>query len=363
MEQTPHQAKYRLCCDEILQYIKRNSLSPGDRLPTEPQLTEMLGVSRITVRRAVSELEARGLLKKVQGSGTFLTAPASRSLPLSSIPLIIPGDRTDSALLSLIQGAGECLAQFDCRVVSYFAHYGGEDEKKILTQLYAEGARCVMVFPADDRVNRHLFPQLERQGMEIVYLGRKPTYASGSFVGPDDVSGGYQAVSHLISRGYSRIAFLSASPAATAHSISGRLLGYRQALEENGLPFDQSYVRCVEDGESFADVLAQLMALQPRPDAFFCVNDITAVELMYRLEPYQLPGRPRTAVIGFDNSSILKSLPFSLSTIEQSFYSMGYEAAGIAAGILTDKPSCAIHKILPVKLIIGQTTPQKEIAI
>lgn len=360
MSESKHpQAKYQLCCDEIMQYIQRNHLAEGDRLPTEPQLTQMLGVSRITVRRAVSELEAAGILKKVQGSGTFLAAPPSRQLSQASIPLVIPGDSTDNALLSLIQGAGDCLAQFGCRTANYFANYGGGDERRILSQLAAEGTKCVLIFPSDDRVNRHLFPTLEQQGMDFVYMGRKPTYASGSFVGPDDVSGGYQAANHLIRRGYSRIVFLSSSPASVAHSIPHRLLGYRQALEEHGISFDERYVRCIEEGENFADVLSQLMSLEPKPDAFFCVNDVTAVELMYRLEPYQVPGQPRLAVIGFDNSSILRSLPFALSTIEQSFYTMGYEAARTAVQILTDKPPFAVHKVLPVKLIDRETTPPK----
>lgn len=354
-----NQAKYQQCLEKIRRYIQVNHLVEGDRLPTEPQMMEALGVSRITVRRAVSELEAQGVVKKIQGSGTFLSAPPTLHLSQPAIPLVIPGDSSDSALLSLIQGAGDCLAKYGCRTTNYFANYGGEDEARILRQLAAAGEKCVLVFPADDRVNRHLFPELERQGMKFVYMGRRPTWSSGSFVGSDDVSGGYQATCHLIGQGYSRIAFLSSAPAATARSIPGRMLGYRQALEEHGLAYDEAYIRCVEDEENFADVLAEMMSLNPRPDAFFCVNDMTAVELLYRLEPYQIPGRPKIAVVGFDNSSILKSLPFALTTVEQSFYRTGYEAAETAVQILTHNPAFAVHKILPVKLIVRETTPRK----
>lgn len=353
------QAKYQQCLEKIKRYINVNHLVEGDRLPTEPQMMEALGVSRITVRRAISELEAQGVVKRIQGSGTFLSAPPTLHLSQPAIPMVLPGDNSDNGLLSLIQGAGDCLAKYSCRTTNYFANYGGEDEERILRQLAAAGEKCVMVFPCDDRVNRHLFPELERQGMKFIYLGRRPTWSSGSFVGSDDVSGGYQAVCHLVEQGYSRIAFLSGAPASTAHSIPGRLLGYQQALEAHGLPYNEAYVRCVEDHENFADVLADMMALEPRPDAFFCVNDITAVELMYRLEPYQIPGQPRTAVVGFDNSSILKSLPFALTTVEQSFYQTGYEAAETAVQILTHDPAFAVHKILPVKLIVRDTTPRK----
>ena len=46
---------------------------PDGRLPTEPQLCERFDVSRITVRRAVSDLEAMGIVQRQQGRGTFVT--------------------------------------------------------------------------------------------------------------------------------------------------------------------------------------------------------------------------------------------------------------------------------------------------
>lgn len=357
-EASQNQTKYQQCCDSILQYIKDNHLTEGDRLPTEPQLIEMLGASRITVRRAISELEAGGVVKKVQGSGTFVAAPPVPQAAQTAIPLIIPGNSTDNALLTLIQGAGDYLAQFGAHPTTYFAH-SGEEEQKIITQLVADGEKCIMLYPFSGQVNQLFFPRMERQGIEFIYMGRRPVYTSGSFVGPDDISGGYQAARHLLDQGYSQIAFISATPEGEARSITMRIRGMRQALEESGFPVDSRYIRCVEEGETFADVLEQLMSLTPAPDAFFCSNDITAVELMYRLGQYQVPGQSKIAVIGFDNSSILKSLPFSLSTIEQSFYRTGYEAARSAMKILTNKPDFAVCKILPVMLIPRDSTPKK----
>lgn len=51
--------------------------TPGDRLPTEPELCAEFGVSRITVRRAVEDLIGEGLLVRQQGRGTFVTEPPS----------------------------------------------------------------------------------------------------------------------------------------------------------------------------------------------------------------------------------------------------------------------------------------------
>jgi GntR family transcriptional regulator len=51
--------------------------SPGDRLPTEPKLAEMLGVSRATLREAMRTFETQGLIQRRQGVGTFVVHPSS----------------------------------------------------------------------------------------------------------------------------------------------------------------------------------------------------------------------------------------------------------------------------------------------
>ncbi len=64
--------KYRRTMDLILRLIDEESLEPGDRLPPEPALAQRTGVSMITIRRAIGELVARGVLTRQQGKGTFV---------------------------------------------------------------------------------------------------------------------------------------------------------------------------------------------------------------------------------------------------------------------------------------------------
>lgn len=64
--------KYQRTMDLILRMIDEEGLAPGDRLPTEAELTQLAHVSMITVRRAIGELVARGVLTRQQGRGTYL---------------------------------------------------------------------------------------------------------------------------------------------------------------------------------------------------------------------------------------------------------------------------------------------------
>lgn len=61
--------------DAIRADILRGTLGPGDRLPSEAALIARFGVSRITVRQALAELQSTGLVQTVNGKGSYVTRP------------------------------------------------------------------------------------------------------------------------------------------------------------------------------------------------------------------------------------------------------------------------------------------------
>jgi len=66
---------YVQIADSLLDRIESGRLLPGDRLPPERELSDGLGVNRLTLRRALRVLESQGLLIRRQGSGTFVADP------------------------------------------------------------------------------------------------------------------------------------------------------------------------------------------------------------------------------------------------------------------------------------------------
>ena len=76
-------AKYATVRAHLLDLI-RDRLEPHQRLPTERQLCADLGVSRLTVRRAVEQLAGEGVVYRIQGSGTYVAEPAIRKRELLS---------------------------------------------------------------------------------------------------------------------------------------------------------------------------------------------------------------------------------------------------------------------------------------
>ena len=63
--------------DDLRRSIEKRTLGANGRLPSEPELARRMGVSRATIRHAVTELEEAGFVRRRQGRGTFVTGQAT----------------------------------------------------------------------------------------------------------------------------------------------------------------------------------------------------------------------------------------------------------------------------------------------
>lgn len=99
---------YRKVKRHILERIAARALAAGAQVPSENELTRELGVSRMTAHRALRELTAEGVLRRVQGAGTFVAAvkPESALFEVRNIAeeIAARGGRHSAEVLHL--GAG-----------------------------------------------------------------------------------------------------------------------------------------------------------------------------------------------------------------------------------------------------------------
>lgn len=72
IERTPKTPIYQSIMKHITQNIQNGQLLPGQKLPSERKLASIIGVNRSTIVRVMAELEAKGIIKRQQGSGTMV---------------------------------------------------------------------------------------------------------------------------------------------------------------------------------------------------------------------------------------------------------------------------------------------------
>lgn len=88
---------YQYIVDQIQQQIYNGELKKGDKLPSEKELTELLNVSRTSVREALRALEVTGLIESKQGEGNYISGSMEDSLlePLKAIFMLNQGTKKD----------------------------------------------------------------------------------------------------------------------------------------------------------------------------------------------------------------------------------------------------------------------------
>jgi len=153
---------------------------------------------------------------------------------------------------------------------------------------------------------------------------------------PDDLGGGYAAVKYLLDKGHRRIGFINHVenvPAATE-----RLIGYKSALQDHGIPFDPELVAYTEgDLDNGYPGARQLLQKKNRPTALFCFNDRTAMGAYNAIRNMNFKIPEDVAVVGFDNQEIIAAQLYpALTTMELPHYHMGVWAVQKLVEMIAD---------------------------
>ncbi len=178
-----------------------------------------------------------------------------------------------------------------------------------------------------------------------------------SMAGADHELGGYLATSHLITLGCNRIAFLNGSPQYSGSS--SRMLGYRRALEEAGLPLQEQLLYEGNYSRSSGYRMAEQVAADlGRMDALFAANDRMALGLIQGLRDHGCTVPDDLPIIGYDDSDAARFSEPMLSTIRVPFREIGRQASDALLGQVQrdDEPHVRFQIELPVELVVRRSS-------
>ncbi|NLW86155.1 MAG: substrate-binding domain-containing protein [Planctomycetes bacterium] len=153
---------------------------------------------------------------------------------------------------------------------------------------------------------------------------------------PDEIGGGRLATETLLKHGHRRVGFVNV--AAKEPAPLGRLEGYRQALANYGIPYDEALVRFIEEpfegiATSTYDCVLSLLQMSDPPTGIFCFNDMMALGAYDAVRKSNLRIPEDVAIVGFDNVEILAAqIHPPLTTIELPVFEMGQLAVRMLLG-------------------------------
>ena len=176
------------------------------------------------------------------------------------------------------------------------------------------------------------------------------------YVSVDDFAAAQKAVNYLISTGHRKIAFVN-GPSYYKYAKE-RLRGYLSALEQAGLPCNESWI--VQSSAIKFDMalssVTQLLNLPERPDAFFTVSDVYAAAVVRAAQQLGLNVPREVAVVGFDNLDIAKMTNPAITTINQPKFQLGFTACEMLLDRIDNPESPLQHVLLDTELIVRQST-------
>jgi GntR family transcriptional regulator, arabinose operon transcriptional repressor len=364
--------KHQVVFEYLNNGIQAGTFKPGDRLPSEAELGKMFDASRITVAKAVLELQRMNLVSRRPGAGTHVQSSQKPDgytfgllIPELGLTEIFepichgmmrsPFARPDSLLWGNPSGAAGGNGNGSASALA--------EEAEHMAQ-YFIGQRVSGVFFAPlelvaerNAVNRRIARALDRARIPTVLLDRcylpYPERSAHDLVGIDNRRTGYVITEHLIKLGARRLRFVA--EVNSAETVDARVAGFREALNRNGLrperepewrgdPQDVDDVRRMMEPEGGA-----------APEGIVCANDVTAARLMQSLMGLGFRVPEDVRIVGIDDVRYASLLTVPLTTMQQNCAAIGVTAMATMLERLAH-PELPTREIsLPTKLVVRRS--------
>jgi LacI family transcriptional regulator len=323
-------------------------------------VARLAGVSTATVSRVVNGrygvsastiAQVRSAIERL-GYEPSLGAASLRSSRTNVLGLVTHSFQSYTA--EVLKGVMDALTQSGFDLIIYadsdlYGQYSEGWEQRHLTRLagtLTDG--CIVVTPWGD----------VRSSTPVVVIDPARDSTAPS-VTADNLAGATAVVEHLLGLGHRRIGFIAGrSSLAAAWS---REEGYRRALVEAGVPVDPALIGRGDFNPESAVPLARVLLDRPdRPTAIFAASDGMALEVLKIAKELGLDVPGDLSVVGFDNIPESALAEPGLTTVDQSMYRLGFEAARMLKSLVTGEWEGPRQILLPTRIVVrGSTAPPR----
>ncbi|MCE7071482.1 LacI family transcriptional regulator [Dyadobacter sp. CY327] len=337
---------------------------------TIKDIAKALGLSTSTVSRALRNSyeinpETKKLVMEYAERMNYRPNPIALSLRDSkskSIGVIIP-EIANHFFSQLINGIESIAYNLGYHVVIFQSHESYEREVANTNYLVSRKVDGLLISLSSLTTNLFHFQDLMERGLPIVFLDRVPNDIETHKVVVDNFAGSYEATEHLIKTGRKRIAHLT-SPIYLSITTE-RLAGYKQALEDYGLPFDESYVKYCYHGGKVAEeneaAVQEMLEMPEPPDAIFTASDRLTTGCMSVFQKHNIKVPEQIAIVGFTNISVAELLNPPLTAVVQPAMEMGQQAVELLIRLIEHPQKTDVFETRSLKtsLIIRESTAGK----
>ena len=332
-------------------------------------IAESLNLSSATVSRGLKDHPAirketkKRIVEKAKEMGYRHNHFASnlRRNRTNTIGVIVP--RLNSYFMSsVIAGIEKVVSEAGYNlVISQSLESGKKETVNIKTMFNTRVDGLLLSLAYDTEDASHLKIILDKN-IPLVFFDRVFEHPLCTSVVIDNYAAGYAMTEHLLSQGCKRIAHITASQKRNVYAE--RLAGYKQALADWNIPFDEKLIFVNNLGETACmEAIQSILQMDPLPDGIFSSNDSSAVICVRELKKAGIRIPEQIAVAGFNNEPISTVIEPNLTTVNYPGQEMGEVCASILIRKLAKPENADLNRVvLRHKLIIRDSTQRDQAA-
>ncbi|WP_123041418.1 GntR family transcriptional regulator [Cohnella candidum] len=381
--------------DHFKEQIVSGVLRTNDKIPSEKELMEQFGVSRITVANALVQLAKEGWIHRIPGRGSFVkevpadaddsrgrgdysslwTGIADGSVmpehsgnrkKIKTIGLIIP-TVVDFFAIRLINGINEVLKKHGYHLYVALSNNDIDTEKNLILESIADGTSGLIIFPSDAETYNEEILALKTKKYPFVLIDRYLAGIETNFVCTDSQKGAQLALDHLWDLGHRDIAICSDTPLPTI-TVSDRIAGYMEALRQRGAMINPAMILTnfqVDYSDIREDHPLYRFIRNKMATAYITLNARLGVYISNIARQIGLKVPADISVLTFDDPSSGYDEFGSYTHISQAEFTMGKEAADILVRLLENDGQAGKYSKITMEpqLVVRSSTSRIKLPV
>ena len=323
------------------------------------EIAELAGVSKSTVSRVLNNSgyvsqEVRNRVAKVVKDTGYTPSVVARSLSkqeTNTIGVVIP-EMANSFFAEVLSGISEICDEIGWSMICCDTSNDVDKENRALKVLSQQRVRGLLLTPASERKGKerkHLDSLFDELETPIILLDRHLDKSRLGGVYYENERSGYIATKELIKAGNQRIGIITGD--LKLQIARERFKGYKQALQEENIPLEESLIYEGDFSVKTAYTLTKGMIQKNNlPDGIVTSNNLTSLGFLKAVRENGLSIGKDIAVIGIDHIDMLDILDYSFSSVGRNTNEMGRTAMKLLHELVEMKIQGNIVKTVPCNL-------------
>ncbi|WP_083988236.1 GntR family transcriptional regulator [Companilactobacillus ginsenosidimutans] len=358
------ETKYEMVKQDLKEKILSGFYTFNDKLPTESSMMKTYQVSRYTIRRAISDLEAEHYIFTIQGGGMFVDDWQKQQEPQTFEQKqigVITTHIADYIFPNIITGIDRFVSGEGYSVLISNTQNDPEKERASIKKMLDNNLSGLIIEPTQSALgdpNKDLFEQIKTSGLPTIFINSHYADLDFPYIEMNDVSAGKVVTDALFNLGHEQIlGIFKIDDGQGVHRMNGYVKSYQEHSKFSYLSEIVMY-QTSDNMHSVFTKIERILRREDHPTAIVCYNDQLAIKIIDLIRSLKMRVPEDISVIAFDNYQLSQYLSPKLSTVEHPKEKMGRDAAKMLFDIMNGDHQPESIKYDP-QLILRESTANK----